>query len=184
MRIIAGRHRGRRLVTPPGLATRPTADRVREALFNILEHGEPPVRGSRFLDLFAGSGAVGLEALSRGAASVLLVERDLQAARAIERNIANLGETTNARLLRQDASRLPQARETFDIAYLDPPYRSALLTPTLANLAAGGWMASGARLVCETARGDAPVLPPAIILEDERRYGAACLLFLRYGRAD
>jgi 16S rRNA (guanine966-N2)-methyltransferase len=182
LRIIAGRHRGRRLTTPPGLATRPTADRVREALFSILEHGTPPLRGCRFLDLFAGSGAVGLEARSRGAATVVLVESDAQAAKAIERNIASLDEAAHTRLLRQDASRLRRATDAFDIAYLDPPYDTPLLTPTLAGLAAGGWLNRGARVVCEMARGTAPAsLPDPFTLEDERVYGAARLLFLRYG---
>jgi 16S rRNA (guanine966-N2)-methyltransferase len=180
LRIIAGRYRGRRLVAPAGLTTRPTGDRVREALFSILEHGEPALRGSRFLDLFAGSGAVGLEALSRGAAAVLLVESEPQAARAIERNIASLDAAPHVRLLRQDASRLGRAGEAFDIAYLDPPYRAGLLVPALAGLMAGGWLAPEARLVCETAREDEPGLPASFTIEDERRYGAARLLFLRY----
>lgn len=181
VRIIAGRHRGRRLAAPEGLATRPTADRARQALFARLEQGSPPLRGSRFLDLFAGSGAVGLEALSRGAAEALLVEEAAPAARAIAANIRALGDTgRRARLLQADATRLGLAPHPFDIAFLDPPYGSGLLVPALGGLLAGGWLAPGARVVGEVAARE-PVAPvPGLLLEDERRYGAARFLFWRH----
>src|SRR5918995_4810591 len=104
MRIIAGQYRGRRLSSPAGRDVRPTSDRAREALFNILEHGHPPVRGARFLDLFCGTGAVGLEALSRGAAEVVLVESDADALKVADANLARLGAPKHARLLRRDAT--------------------------------------------------------------------------------
>ena len=151
LRIVAGRHRGRRIEAPAGLATRPTSDRAREALFGILEHGPPPLRGSRFLDLFAGSGAAGLEALSRGAAQALCIDQASAAVAAIERNIQTLGE--GGQVTRAARRRLPAAAGSapFDIVFLDPPYGSGLLAPALASLAAGGWLAPGARIVAEVA---------------------------------
>src|ERR671919_1320158 len=104
MRIIAGKFKGRRLLAPKGPTLRPTGDRAREALFGILEHGEPPVQGARFLDLFAGTGAVGLEAFSRGAAEVLVVERMSEALALIDANLKRLGRPANVRVLAQDAS--------------------------------------------------------------------------------
>jgi 16S rRNA (guanine966-N2)-methyltransferase len=179
LRVIAGRHRGRRIEAPEGLATRPTSERAREALFGILEHGEPPLRGSRFLDLFAGSGAAGLEALSRGAAEVLCVDQASAAVAAIRANIEALGEAERAAVLRADACRLGPAPHPFDIVFLDPPYGSGLLAPALASLADQGWLAPGARIAGEvTAR--EPFAPVAgFVVEDDRRYGAARLLFLR-----
>ena len=179
VRIVAGRHRGRRLVAPPGLDTRPTSDRAREALLNMLEHGVPPLRGSRFLDLFAGTGAVGLEALSRGAALALLVERARPALEAIRANIAALGEGERARVLPADATRLEIAPHPFDIAFLDPPYRAGLTRPALDRLVAGGWLAPGARVACEVAADEPLEPPPGLTVEDERRHGAARLVLLR-----
>ncbi len=185
MRIVAGRHRGRKLMAPPGLDTRPTSDRAREALFNILEHGEPPLEGCRFLDLFAGSGAVGLEAASRGAGQVLLVEKARAAQAAARANIAHLGEADRVTLRAGDATRLGRATEPFDLVFLDPPYGSGLAATALAALARGGWLAPEARIVVEL--GAAEPLPdqPGFSVEDARRYGAARLVFLRpAGSAD
>jgi 16S rRNA (guanine966-N2)-methyltransferase len=179
MRIIAGEFRGRRLLSPAGRDVRPTSDRAREALFSILEHGQPPVRGARFLDLFCGTGAVGLEALSRGAAGVLLVESDGDALKVAQSNIERIGTPRNIRLLRQDASRLGPAPMTFDIIFLDPPYRSGLAASALERLAQGGWLAPEARIVVEVAADEMCQLPEGYKLEQERRYGAARFLFLR-----
>lgn len=179
LRIIAGRHRGRRLETPAGLATRPTADRAREALFAILEHGRPPLRGCRFLDLFAGSGAVGLEALSRGAAHALLVDQAGSATAAARTNVERLGETGRAQVLRADVCRLGPAPGRFDIAFLDPPYGSGLLAPALQALIHQGWLAADARVVAELALREPLAVPAGLALEDERRYGAARFLFFR-----
>lgn len=145
----------------------------------ILEHGDPPLPGCRFLDLFAGSGAVGLEAASRGAEAVLLVENDPAAVAAIRRNIEHLGEAGRVRLLLADASRLGPAREPFDIVFLDPPWRSGLARPCLEALAAGGWIAPGGRVVVELAREDVLEPPAGLEPEDERRYGKTRFLFLR-----
>ncbi len=183
MRIIAGRHRGRRIAAPAGLATRPTGDRAREALMGILEHGSPPLAGARFLDLFAGSGAVGLEAASRGAEAVLLVERDPEAVRAIRANLEHLGEAGRVRLLVADATRLPAAGEPFDIVFLDPPWRSGLAGPTLLALLRGGWLAAGGRLVVELARDEPLELPEGLVAEEDRRYGRTSFRFLRAAAA-
>ena len=179
MRIIAGEFRGRRLSSPAGRDVRPTSDRAREALFSILEHGQPPVRGARFLDLFCGTGAVGLEALSRGAAEVLLVESEADALKVARTNLERLGAPENIRLLREDATRLGPAPAAFDVVFLDPPYRSGLAAPALECLIRGDWLAAEARVIVELAADDALQLPDGYELEQERRYGAARFLFLR-----
>ena len=184
MRIIGGRHRGRTLRAPPGEAVRPTSDRAREALFNILERGEPPVRGARFLDLFAGTGAVALEALSRGAARAVLVENDAAALAALRTNLERAGETANARVLRRDATSLGRAPEPFDLAFLDPPYGGGLAGPALDSALRGGWLAPGGRAVVELAAKEPLSPPPGLAIEDERRYGAARMVFLRVVDAD
>lgn len=180
MRIIAGRHRGRRLIGPEGQTTRPTHDRAREALFNILAHGEPRLPGTRFLDLFAGSGAVGLEAASRGAAAVLLVELDRAALEAAAANRDALGETRTVAILRGDATRLGPAAQPFDIVFIDPPYGQGLHRPTLEALLAGGWLAQGARLICETSGRELIEPPAGLTVEDRRAYGRARFVFLRH----
>jgi 16S rRNA (guanine966-N2)-methyltransferase len=179
LRIIAGRHRGRRIVAPAGLAVRPTSDRAREALFAILEHATPPLRGARFLDLFAGSGAAALEAVSRGAAEALCVDQASAAVAAIRANVAALGETDRVSVLRADVNRLGRAPHPFDIAFLDPPYGSGFALPAVAAIAAGGWVAPGALVVAEIAARDRAEPPQGWAVADDRRYGAARFLFLR-----
>ncbi len=176
-RIIAGRYRGRRLEVPAGQAVRPSAERLREALFSMLAHRQA-LAGARFLDLFAGSGAVGLEAVSRGAAELVLVEADRAAAAAIRRNIAKLGLGDAARLLAGDATRLPRATAPFDIVYLDPPYHSGLALPALASLVAGGWLADDAVVVVELAAREPFAAPAGFAFEAERRYGAGRIVLL------
>ena len=178
LRIIAGRHRGRRIETPVGLATRPTSDRAREALFSILEHGAPPLRGARFLDLFSGSGAAALEAVSRGAATAHCIDQASAAVAVIRQNLAALGEGERITVQRADACRLGVAPHRFDIAFLDPPYGSGLAAPTLLALLERGWLAPGARIAVEIAQREALQPPPGLLVEDERRYGAARFLLL------
>ncbi|MGH6717934.1 MAG: 16S rRNA (guanine(966)-N(2))-methyltransferase RsmD [Alphaproteobacteria bacterium] len=183
MRVIGGRHRGRRIAAPPGPAVRPTADRVREALFNILVHGglvPGGLDGARVLDLFAGSGALGLEALSRGAAHVTFVERESAAIGAITRNLAAFGEMSRATVLARDATR-PGGRVGLPVtlAFVDPPYGQGLALQALARLAAGAWLAAGALVVVETAVREAFVPPPGFVEVDRRRYGTTVLVFLR-----
>lgn len=190
MRIVAGRHRGRSLKTPDDLAVRPTADRTREALFNIIEHGHfrpgggSPIRGAHVLDAFAGTGAMGLEALSRGAESAVFMENGRAALEALERNVAACREAARAVILRVDATRPPAAQThggACAIAFLDPPYRSGLAAAALAALAQAGWLATGALCSVELAATEDFVPPEGFESLDERRYGAAKLMLLRYG---
>ena len=183
MRIIAGQFRGCRLLGPKGSEIRPTSDRAREALFNVLEHGEPPVRGARFLDLFCGTGAVGLEACSRGAAEVVLVDADQLALRLAKANIARLGSPANVKVMAGDAARLREPPGQFDLVFLDPPYRSGLAAPALERLR-HGWLADDARLVVELAAREDLAVPETYQIEQERRYGAARFLFLRAAGSD
>lgn len=184
MRIIAGRLKGRRLLAPDDRTIRPTSDRAREALFNILEHGDPPLVGARFLDLFCGTGAVGLEAHSRGAAAVLLIDRDRNTLRIAEANLATLGALAGVRVLRGDATRLGAADEPFDLVFLDPPYRSGLARPALETLQTGGWLAPAGMVVVELAAGEPVPLVPGFSHEQSRRYGAAEFHFLRCEQLD
>jgi 16S rRNA (guanine966-N2)-methyltransferase len=193
MRIVGGRHRGRRLEAPPGDAVRPTADRARQALFDRLAHadlggdGSSPLIGARVLDAFAGSGALGLEALSRGAAHATFLDGSPAAIAAIRANIAVLGEGRHTLLRRADATRPPPApadpaAAPCDLVFLDPPYGSGLALPALAALAAAGWVADRALAIVETGAGEALGEPPAgFAVGDSRRHGKAVLTFLRRG---
>ncbi len=185
MRIVAGRHRGRRLKTLPGADIRPTADRVREALFNVLGHGRwaragGGVAGARVVDLFAGSGALGFEALSRGAGHVTFVDQGAAACRLIEQNAETLGEGDRVMILKRDATRLGTAPVRHDLAFLDPPYRSGLAAPALEALAAAGWLAAGALAVVELAKREELSPPEGFELLDQRSYAATRVLFLDY----
>lgn len=187
MRIVAGKHRGRRLTGPEGAGVRPTSDRAREALFNVLAHrplradSKPVLAGARVLDVFAGTGAMGLEALSRGAAHATFVERDRAALASLEKNIADLGEAARATVLRADALALPRAKETASLAFLDPPYGEGLAEPALDALTNGGWLEDGAVVIVELGKRDALSPPAPFTSLDERRYGAARFVLLRHG---
>lgn len=175
MRIIAGRWRGRPLAAPSGLATRPTADRTRETLFSMLASRLGSFDELRVADLYAGSGALGLEALSRGAATALFVETDGQARKAIEQNAARLGATIE--LLATSAERLPP-RPAFDLILADPPYADGAGAKVVRAVAAADWLAPGGILAVETARGDA-IEPGTFELLAERDTGRARLTLLR-----
>ncbi|HEY2177260.1 MAG TPA: 16S rRNA (guanine(966)-N(2))-methyltransferase RsmD [Caulobacteraceae bacterium] len=182
MRIVAGAYRGRPLVAPKGHSTRPTADRTRQALFNVLEHAPwaPAFRGARILDLFAGAGALGLEALSRGAAFCLFVDRDAAARAAIEANLLSLGCGSAGEVSQRDAS-APGAlgpRPRFEFAFLDPPYGQGLAEAALGALTAGGWLAPGAVAIVERRADEAPLTAPGFRRLDERRWGVARVEFL------
>lgn len=178
MRIVAGRQRGRKLLVPADRRIRPTSDRAREALFDILEHRPPGVREARVLDLCAGTGALGLEAWSRGAAAVTLVDDDRDAVALIRRNLALFGDPPEVRVVKADAARLPATLRDFDLVLLDPPYRSGLAATILDRLPAT-LLAPDALLVLETEARDEPALPAALTVEDDRRYGATRFRFLR-----
>jgi 16S rRNA (guanine966-N2)-methyltransferase len=186
MRIIGGRHRGRRLFVPPGDAVRPTSDRAREALFDILSHGRLaaagiPFAGAPVLDAFAGTGALGLEALSRGAAEGVFIERDRAALAALRRNVEALDEAGRARIMPGDAVHPPRADRRCAVAFLDPPYRSGLAAPALAALDAAGWLAEAAIAVAELAAREELPPPAGFVVVDERVYGAARFVLLRRG---
>jgi len=179
MRVVGGRHRGRKLEAPEGQGTRPTADRAREALFNILAHREPSLNGAIVLDLFAGSGALGIEALSRGAAQAVFVERDPKALACLRTNLRSLGDDSRALVMASDATRLPPSSLSgADLAFLDPPYGKDLAPPCLLALAQGGWLARDALVIVEVAAREAFAPPPPFSLVEERVYGAARLCFL------
>jgi 16S rRNA (guanine966-N2)-methyltransferase len=185
MRIVAGRFRGKGLKTPEGLSTRPTSDRARQAVFNILEHAPwaRELQGARVIDLFAGSGALGLEAMSRGAAFCLFVETDEAARGAIRDNIEALGLFGATRVHRRDATDLgprpASAGPAFDLAFLDPPYRKGLGETALKRLAEGGWVTPGAVAVFERASDEPDVEIEGWERLDARDYGAARVVFLK-----
>jgi 16S rRNA (guanine966-N2)-methyltransferase len=182
MRIVGGRWRSRALVAPASRAVRPTADRLREALFNVLTHGySDPVAGARVLDLFAGTGALGLEALSRGAAFAVFIDQSAPARALIRENVAALGAGGVSRIFRRDATKLGSAHPLapFSLVLLDPPYGQRLAEQALAAAREGGWLAPGALIVVEEAA-DAAFKAPAGFEEIERRrYDDTQFVFLR-----
>lgn len=184
MRIIAGRHRGRLLQSPPGSATRPTADRARQALFDMLWHapwaGRGVIEEARVLDAFAGTGALGLEALSRGAAHTTFIERDRAALAALRANVAACGEEERTRIIAGDATRPPRATEPCGLVFLDPPYGQGLIPRAILALRMAGWIAPGAILCAEVGREEAaPTLEGMEPVAEPRRHGAAMLHLLR-----
>jgi 16S rRNA (guanine966-N2)-methyltransferase len=181
MRVVGGRLRGRSLAAPKGEAIRPTSDRLRETLFNILAHtyGDP-VTGARVLDLFSGTGALGIEALSRGAGFALFIDDGAQARALLRANVDALGLGAVTRIFRRDATRLGPAHplEPFSLAFLDPPYRKGLAEQALAAMRDGGWLTPDALVVVEEAA-DAGFAAPAGFAEIERRtYDDTALIFL------
>src|SRR5215469_12400261 len=171
MRIVGGRLRGRAIAAPKSAAIRPTADRLRETLFNILAHpyGDP-VSGARVLDLFAGTGALALEALSRGAQFALLIDQAAEARALMRDNVTALGLGGSARIFRRDATALGDVHplEPFGLAFLDPPYGQSLAERALASARAGSWLLSDALIVVEEAA-NAEFTAPAGFAEIERR---------------
>jgi 16S rRNA (guanine966-N2)-methyltransferase len=180
MRIVGGQHRGRTLAAPRGSDIRPTSDRLRESLFNILAHAHAdPVSGARVLDLFAGTGALGLEAMSRGAAFALLVDDGAEARALIRENVATLGLGGTTRIFRRDATKLGAAHpiEPFSLVFLDPPYGRGLAEQALTSARAGGWLTPDALIVVEESTG--ALTPPEGFSEIERRrYDDTELVFL------
>lgn len=185
MRIIAGAFRGRALHAPPGEGTRPTSDRARQAVFNILEHApwSPGLPDRRVIDLFAGSGALGFEALSRGAAFCLFVETDEAARGAIRENVDALGLFGATRVHRRSAIDLGQRPGAdgppFDLAFLDPPYGKGLGEQALGRLVEGGWLSADAIVVFERGSGEPALVADGFEALDARDYGAAKVWFLR-----
>ena len=171
MRIVGGRLRGRVLKAPASRAIRPTSERLRESIFDILVHAYgDPVAEARVIDLFAGSGALGLEALSRGAAFALFVASGAEARALLRANIEALGLGGATRVWRADAARLGEAPAAYSLAFLDPPYGKTLAGPALAALVEGGWLASGAVVVVEEEARATIAAPGALRLAEERVY--------------
>jgi 16S rRNA (guanine966-N2)-methyltransferase len=177
MRIIAGSWRGRTIEAPPGQATRPTADRVREALFSMLASRLGSFEELRVADLFAGSGALGFEALSRGAASAIFVENDAKARAAIRRNAEKLGASGRIQLLTGSALALPRS-EPFDLIFADPPYSPGSGNAVAESIRKAEWLAPGGWLSIETARGEA-VGPGELTIDTSRLFGRARITLLR-----
>ena len=184
MRIVAGTLRGRPITGPQHEGLRPTSDRVRESLFNILAHGveDFSLSGARVIDLFAGTGALGLEAISRGAAFCLFVDNEADARALIRNNIEAFGLTGVTRIFRRDATDLGPAGTVppFQLAFLDPPYEKGFGERALSALADGKWLVPGAIAVLEERANAEIALPPAFAELDRRTYGDTQILFARY----
>lgn len=185
MRIVGGQFKGRAIVTPDGRNTRPTSDRAREAVFNVLMHADwvPDLDGARVMDVFAGSGALGFEALSRGAAFCLFVETDDAARGAIRDNVESFGLFGNTRVHRRDATQLgvrPGSQaEAFDLVFLDPPYRKGLGERALDCLIKGNWLSENATIVFERAADEDDFATDVWEIINTKTYGAAQVLFLK-----
>jgi 16S rRNA (guanine966-N2)-methyltransferase len=187
MRIVGGKFRGHALAPPVGHSTRPTSDRVRESVFNILAHGITgfTVEDARTLDLFAGTGALGLEALSRGARFCHFVDESAEARGVIRRNADGLGVIGQCKIWRRDASRLGPCAPLppFDLVFADPPYARGLGQKALAELVLGGWLERGAVVVLEEEAKVEVATPAGLALLDARTYGDTQVRFYRFGSA-
>jgi len=186
MRVVGGRLRGRTLAGPKSQKIRPTADRLRESLFNILLHAYgDPITGARVLDLFAGTGALGIEALSRGAVFALFVDDAAEARALLRENVAALGLGGVTKIFRRDATRLGPAAplEPFSLAFLDPPYGHGLAEQALASARAGGWLTPGALVVVEEATKSAFATPEGFAQLERRSYDDTELIVLRASQA-
>lgn len=184
MRIVAGQFKGAAIAAPKTQATRPTSDRLRETIFNILAHGlDLELEDARVLDLFAGSGALGLEALSRGARHCTFIEEGAEARGAIRRNMETLGLNGSAKIFRRDATKLgaPGTIEPFDLLFADPPYDKAMGEKALLSAGSGGWLKPNALCVLEERAGVSVELPKdAFELLDERKTGDSQVLFFKW----
>jgi len=184
LRIIGGVWRGRTIEAPLGDAIRPTSDRVRESLFNRLMHGAAGsgfvLRDARVADVFAGTGAMGLEALSRGAAHVTFIERDTAALALLRRNIQTVGAEDSTSITSADATVLPRAAVAHDLALLDPPYGQGLAEPAMASLSRQGWLAPGALVSLEMAAGDAVPEVAGFKLLDRRDAGRIAIVLYQH----
>jgi 16S rRNA (guanine966-N2)-methyltransferase len=182
MRIVGGRFRGRALAAPSSSAIRPTADRLRETLFNVLAHAHgDPVRGARVLDLFAGTGALGIEALSRGAEYVQFVDDGVEARGVLRANVETFGIAGVSRIFRRDATRLGPAHPNppFSLVFADPPYGKGLAEQALASARDGGWLQPSALVVVEEKADAEFALPTGFTEVEARDHGESRVMFLR-----
>jgi 16S rRNA (guanine966-N2)-methyltransferase len=183
MRVVGGRLRGRTLAGPKTQAIRPTADRLRESVFNILRHAyDDPIAGARVLDLFAGTGALGIEAASHGASFVLFVDDGAEARALLRENVAAFGLGGTTRIFRRDATKLGPAHpvEPFSLAFLDPPYGQGLASAALVSARGGEWFRPDALIVIEEAVKSAFAAPEGFAELERRRYDDTEFVFLRY----
>jgi len=186
LRLVGGRLRGKLLTVPEGLAIRPTADRARENLFNILEHGRAAklvglrLNGAHVLDAFAGTGALGLETFSRGAARVTFMDNTRMARRVLELNIAACKAGDSVDIRDCDVTNPPLAPAPADLVFLDPPYGADLLVPALEALEKRGWHKDSTLIVAECGANEALTLPDFLVERDRRRYGAAQFILLSH----
>lgn len=183
MRIVGGRYKGHSIKTPKDANIRPTTDRTRESLFNILAHnGLFEGESARVIDLFAGTGALGLEALSRGAGFALFIEVNARARGLIRENIENLSLTGSSKIFRRDAGQLGEigTMAPFNIAFLDPPYNKGLGEKALLSLHAGGWLKTGATIILEEDKKSAVTLPEQFQETDDRAYGNTRIIIAQY----
>lgn len=184
MRIVGGKFKGRRLIAPEGRDIRPTSDRARESIFNIIEHAAfaPDIDGGSAIDVFAGTGAMGLEAMSRGASPVTFIDIDDTARACVLKNAGTMGQGRNVTVLRLDATKMPPppriAACPARLAFLDAPYDQDVSGPTLLSLLARGWVGAGSLCVVETPSDKAFEAPRGYALEDQRKYGRAMISFL------
>jgi 16S rRNA (guanine966-N2)-methyltransferase len=186
MRVVGGTLRGRPIMAPKSQAIRPTADRLRESLFNILIHSfNDPVSGARVLDLFAGTGALGIEALSRGAAFTLFIDEGAEARALLRENTTTLGLGGTSKIFRRDATKLgePTPLAPFSLAFLDPPYGQDLATAALNSARTGGWLTSDAVIVVEEAAKAQFTAPEGFGELDRRRYDDTEFVFMRLSQA-
>jgi 16S rRNA (guanine966-N2)-methyltransferase len=186
MRIISGKHKGRKIELPreAGDVIRPTSDFAREAIFNILAHGKHGLNGHTFedkrvLDVFCGTGAFGLEALSRGAAHVTFIDQAREAIATAKYNVGKISEQERTDFIQANATQLNKAKKPYDLIFLDPPYYSKLLEPALKSLQAGGWIAQDGVIVIEHDEKEAISIPPGFTSVDSRRYGRAIVEVLK-----
>jgi len=190
MRIVGGKHKGRRLQAPQDRAIRPTADRAREAIFNLLTQGRAVadtgfvLKDALVLDAFCGTGALGLEALSHGAQAATFLDAETAALTLARENAEAMGEAKNARFVRGDATKPPAPPRAHGLVLLDPPYGQDLAEAALVALSAGGWLEEGAIAVLEQAAGESLDVPIGFESIDERQYGAAKVVILQSGAPD
>jgi 16S rRNA (guanine966-N2)-methyltransferase len=184
MRVVGGRLKGRNLASPSSRDIRPTADRLRESLFNILVHAyDDPVQDARVLDLFAGTGALGIEAISRGAGFALFVDNGAEARALLRNNVEALGLGGVTKVYRRDAADLGPAHpmEPFSLVFLDPPYGKGLAEKALISLRDGGWLVPGALAVAEEAKASAMIAPEGFEELERRVYDGTEFVFLKFG---
>lgn len=180
MRIVSGQYGGRRIQVPRGQSIRPTSDKVRGAIFNILG-SRNVVADAVVMDVFCGTGALGLEALSRGARFCIFIDQNRESLEISRKNVHALGADRESRLILKDATRTgarPEALESASLVFLDPPYHKNLLQPSLESLVSGGWLAPDAMIVCESEKSYTAGFPEKFVLEDERVYKDTKVSFL------